>query len=58
MSRRQADARLGWLSKGWGLVALGGLGFLTGGAAGKRDNVALKYKAQATEAQERRRRRE
>lgn len=53
MSRRQADARLGWLSKGWGLVALGGLGFLTGGAAGKRDNVALKYKAQATEAQER-----
>jgi type IV secretory pathway VirB4 component len=53
MSRRQADARLGWLSKGWGLVALGGLGFLTGGAAGKRDNVALKYKAQAVEAQER-----
>jgi len=53
MSRRQADARLGWLSKGWGMVALGGLGFLTGGAAGKRDNVALKYKAQASDAQER-----
>jgi type IV secretion system protein TrbE len=53
MSRRQADARLGWLSKGWGLVALGGVGFLTGGAAGKRDNVALRYKAQAITAQER-----
>ncbi len=53
MSRKQADARLGWLAKGWGLVALGGFGFMTGGAAGKRDNVALKYQQQAKAAQDR-----
>jgi len=52
MSKRQADARLAWLAKGWGLVSLGGIGFLTGGAIGGRDNTAAKYKAQALDAQD------
>ena len=52
MSKRQADDRLSWLSKGWGLVSLGGIGLLTGGAIGGRDNTALQYKTDALAARE------
>ncbi len=52
MSRKQADDRLSWLAKGWGLVSLGGIGFLTGASAGGTDRVALAYKEQAKAAQD------
>jgi len=52
MSKRQADDRLAWLSKGWGLVSLGGMGLLTGGAIGGSDSTALSYKQDAQLARE------
>jgi type IV secretory pathway VirB4 component len=52
MSKRQADDRLAWLAKGWGLVSLGGVGMLTGGALGGSDSTALRYKQEAQAARD------
>jgi len=53
MSRRQADARLGWLSKAGGSWHLVGSGSSLVARLASAITFALKYKAQATEAQER-----
>jgi type IV secretion system protein VirB4 len=55
MSKREADDRLGWIAKSWGLASLNGLALITGGAAGGYDGDAVKvgYKLQAQEAQAR-----
>jgi type IV secretory pathway VirB4 component len=50
LSKRQADARLAWLEKGWGIVSLGGVGLLLGGAVAQRDDTALSYKEDARQS--------